>query len=463
MLKGIHNASVAKRLSLGVFLSVAPLALLWGLFPGHELEKASTSVKGVLRIVNENYVDADKASYDKLAHYALHGMVESLDPHSEFLESKDNKAFEEDLDGKFGGVGIEVELHQGHLTIVAVTPNAPSDKVGLKRGDYISTIDGFSVEHTAKMQEAVERLRGKPKTDVAVSVFRPSLNKTLSFNITREIINVNSVIGEKVLDQNIGYLRITEFSDNTGEQFWKKLNALLEKNIQALVIDLRDNPGGLLDAAVEVAEPFFKKGDLIVYTQGRKPTDKEEFKSETEGEALIMPVAILINEGTASAAEIVTGALKDTGKAIVVGERSFGKGSVQTIIKLASGEALRLTTAHYYTPNGKLIHQKGVSPHVEVVLSAEDDAKINRQVSREDITDPKEFKEHFGFEPIQDTQLLTALDVLKGVQLYDLEKIIETEKGNLKTSSTGHKVFWMTKKSVHKHSEFSGIPLGKSA
>jgi len=463
MSKVLFTGSSVKIFSVGMLLSVAPIAFMWGLFPSRDLEKTSSSIRDVLKIVNENYVDSDKASFEKLGHNALHGMVETMDPHSEFLEPKDNKEFEEDLDGKFGGVGIEVELHSGHLTIVSVTPNAPSFKAGLVRGDYITAIDGFKLEGSAKMQEAVQHLRGKPTTTVGVSVFRPSTQKTINFTLTRELISVESVTDVKVVNQNIGYLRVTEFSENTSEQFWKNINQLLEKNIQALIIDLRDNPGGLLDSAVEVAEPFFKKGDLIVYTQGRKASDKEQFRSESEGEPLDLPVVILINQGTASAAEIVTGAMKDTGKAIVVGERSFGKGSVQTIIKLKKGEALRLTTAHYYTPSGVIIHQKGITPDIEVVLSSEDDSKISRQVTRSDILDPKEFKEHFGFEPIADKQLLSAIDVLKGILVYDSMHLKDKDKINPSATRRKPNSRLIKHTAGHIHPQFSGMPLGNSA
>ena len=182
-----------------------------------------------------------------------------------------------------------------------------------------------------------------------------------------------------MLPDDIGYIRLTEFSEHTGEQFGDAINRLLKQGISSLIIDLRDNPGGIIDSAVEVAEPFFRKGELIVYTQGRIPADREEYRAETEGQPLDLPVAVLINAGTASAAEIVTGALKDTGRAVVVGERSFGKGSVQSIFKLKNGEGLRLTTAKYYTPSGVSIHGHGITPQVEVVMTAEEDQNLRDQ------------------------------------------------------------------------------------
>jgi carboxyl-terminal processing protease len=185
------------------------------------------------------------------------------------------------------------------------------------------------------------------------------------------------------------------------------------------VIDLRNNPGGLLDAAVAVASRFFRRGDLIVYTQGRSPEEREEFRSERDRQPVSLPVAVLINAGSASAAEIVAGALKDTERAVIVGERSFGKGSVQSIFRLRNGAGLRLTTARYFTPSGTTIHEVGVSPHVEVVMTPEEDDRLRVQRARPDMDDPREFEERFGFAPIQDRQLDAALDVLRGARVLE--------------------------------------------
>jgi carboxyl-terminal processing protease len=364
----------------------------WSLFPSRDLDRSTGYYREVLKTVNENYVDPDAAGFDALTRHSIHGMVETLDPHSEYLESKDNQELEEDLDGEYGGIGVEVEMRKGAFAVIAPIPGSPGDRAGIAQGDLIESIDGKPVDHGLPMDKVVDKLRGKPRTHVRVGLLRPSDGKRLDLDLIREVVKVISV--------RPGYIQVTEFSDHTGEQFDDALNGLLAKGIDSLVIDLRNNPGGLLDAAVEVAEPFFKKGDLIVYTEGRRPADEEKYFSETEGNPVKIPVAVLINGDTASAAEIVAGALKDTGKAVVVGERSYGKGSVQTIFKLKNGEGLRLTTAHYFTPSGVMINAHGVAPQVEVVMSPDEDRKLERQVARPDISDPAEFMERFEFAPI---------------------------------------------------------------
>jgi carboxyl-terminal processing protease len=418
MFKRILILAAAAAAGFAACLGAVRHAGSWSLFPNRDLNRSSEYVREVLKTVNENYVDPAAADYDKLARLSIHGMVDSLDPHSEFLESKDNEELEEDLDGEYGGIGVEIELHLGAYCVVAPLPGSPGERAGIRLGDQIVSIDGKPVSHDVPMDKVVDRLRGKAHTHVRVGLLRPSDGSRLNLDLVREVITVESVRGARILDGATGYIQIQEFSDHTGEQFEEALNQLLKRGIDSLIIDLRNNPGGLLDAAVEVAEPFFKKGDLIVYTQGRLPADRENYLSEIDGEPLRIPVAVLINGDTASAAEIVTGALKDAGRAVIVGERTYGKGSVQTIFKLKNGEGLRLTTAHYFTPSGAMINANGVSPQVEVVMTPDEDRKLERQASRPDITDPADFKERFDFAPIEDRQLDAAVDVLRAARIF---------------------------------------------
>jgi len=265
----------------------------------------------------------------------------------------------------------------------------------------------------------IDRLRGKPRTRVTVKFYRPSTRKEFELILVREVIKVESVRDVRMLSGNVGYIQLTQFSERTGKEFIDALNKLSAAGLGALILDLRNNPGGLLDAAVEVAEPFFKKGELIVYTQGRNPKDREDFLGEADEPPLTVPVAVLINAGSASAAEIVAGALRDTRKAVIVGERSFGKGSVQSIFQLKNGEGLRLTTARYYTPSGVTIHERGIEPQVDVVMSPEEDRQLRLQRARSDVEDVKEFKARFGFEPIADRQLDAALEVIQGLRSWE--------------------------------------------
>jgi carboxyl-terminal processing protease len=418
MFKRILILIGAAAVGFAACLGTVRLASSWSLFPSRDLNRSADYVRDVMKTVNENYVDPGAAGFDTLARLSMHGMVDSLDPHSQYLESKDNQELEEDLDGEYGGIGIEVEMHKGAFCVVEPIPGSPGFRAGIRLGDQIVSIDGKPVEHGVPMDKVVDKLRGRPHTHVRIGLLRPSDGSRINLDLVREVIKVVSVRGARVIDGTTGYIQIVEFSDHTGEQFDEALNQLLKKGIDSLIIDLRNNPGGLLDSAVDVAEPFFKKGELIVYTQGRKPSDQENYLSETDGDPLRMPLAVLINGDTASAAEIVAGALKDAGRAVIVGERSYGKGSVQTIFKLKNGEGLRLTTAHYFTPSGVKINAAGVSPQVEVVMTPEEDRMLERQASRPDITDPADFRERFEFTPIEDRQLDAAVDVLRAARLF---------------------------------------------
>ncbi len=421
MVKRILTVALGVVLGSCVALGVAKLAFLWGLFSDRDLDRSAEYVREVLQLVNENYVEAKDAKFTALTHAAIHGITDSLDPHSEFMEAKEYQHLQEDLSSEFGGVGIQVELRKLRVVIVAPIAGGPSERAGVQRGDEIISIDGERIER-ATIESVVGKLRGKPKTSVKLGVYRASTKRDFEFSLVREMIKTDSVRDVQVLPNNIGYLQITQFTERTGEEFVAALNKLAALNTGALIIDLRNNPGGLLDSAVAVAEPFFKKGEIIVYTQGRKPADREDYKAEADEAPLEIPTAVLINAGSASAAEIVAGALKDTHRAVIVGERSFGKGSVQSIFKLKRGEGIRLTTARYYTPSGVTLHEKGVTPNVEIVMTPEDDQNVRLQRARHDMKDPAEFKERFGFAPIEDRQLQAAKDVLLGIMILDTRK-----------------------------------------
>ncbi len=417
MLKRILTLSVGGLLGLLLATVVLRTASAWGFLPNRDLNRASDYVKDVIDTVNKNYVGDGEASYEQLAREAIHGVVGSLDPHSEFLEAEDFRRLEDDLDGEFGGIGVQVVMRDGQMIVIAPIAGTPGERAGILRGDVIESVDGYSLKNGVPMDEAIERLRGKPNTTVQVGIFRPRLNKHVDLTLVREIITVESVPEVKVLAGNLGYIQLVHFSSETGKEFKAALRKLMEAGVKGIILDMRNNPGGLLDAAVDVAEPFFDGGELVVYTQGKDPEQREDFRAGRMGLHLKLPIAVLINAGSASAAEVVTGALKDTHRAVVVGERSFGKGSVQTIFQIRNGEGMRLTTALYYTPSGVSIHKCGIKPHLEVIMTPEEDNKLRLQRARNDVDDPEMFAERFGFAPIEDRQLQTAIDVLTGADL----------------------------------------------
>lgn len=401
-----------------VAFTVIHTAAGWGLWPNRELDRATNDVRQVMELVAENYVDADKATVGELSDRAVRGLLTSLDPHSDFLEAKQYRELEEDMNAEFGGIGIQVEVRKEKVVVIAPIAGTPGDRAGIQRGDAIIAVDGEALGK-ASMSDVISRLRGRPGTEVTVRLFRPSAQRELDFRLTREIIRIESVRDARVLPGGIGYLQLTQFSERTGEEFRAAMARLTGEGVKGLILDLRNNPGGLLDAAVDVAEPFFPAGELIVYTQGRAPGRREEFRSRSRRLPFDAPMVVLINAGTASAAEIVSGALKDTGRAVLVGERSFGKGSVQSIFPLKNGEGVRLTTARYYTPSGVTIHERGIEPQVEVVMTPEEDARVRLQRSRSDVSDPAEFRERFGFDPVEDRQLATAREVMQGLLAWD--------------------------------------------
>ena len=370
----------------------------------------------VLRIIHEKYVDEDAVDYDTLINAALEGMLSSLDPHSQYLSSEKFTALQEETQQQYGGIGIQIENRDGRVTVVSPIADTPGEAAGILPGDQIVRVDGENTEGYAS-DRMVELLRGEPGEPVDLTLFRPKTEETLELTIVREIIALESVRDVSLLEDGIGYIRVTQFGERTGVEFAEAVEGLENEDMRGLIIDLRNNPGGLLSASVDVAGLFFDRGEMVVYTQGRDRESRREIRSRTAARAGEYPIVVLINSGSASASEIVAGALRDTSRAVIVGETSFGKGSVQSVEPLRNGDALRYTSARYYTPAGVTIHEKGVKPDILVDLTIEEEARLLQQRSRPDLG-PEEFEARFGFSPIEDKQLTAAKDVLKGLFLH---------------------------------------------
>lgn len=388
----------------------------WSAGAGREKEVARFA--RILEAVNENYVEGDPAAYDKLTTRSLQEMVKSLDPHSEFLTRRDFEEVQNDLRSEFGGIGVQIEFREQKVTVIAPIAGTPGERAGILRGDQIVKVDGKDIEGPS-VSKAVEKLRGSPGTKVSVTLRRPSTGANLDLELVREIIKVNTVRVSSMIRPGLGYVQLTQFTERTGDEFRAALDRLEGEGMKALVLDLRNNPGGLLSAAVAVVDPFFKDGELVLSTKGRNGRLQHEHRATASDKSRTYPVAVLVNSGSASAAEIVTGALRDTHRAVIVGERTFGKGSVQTLLPVGEGEAVRLTTARYYTPGGKVIHGKGIDPDVDIPVSVEDDGKLALQRARTDFSSAADFKARFGFDPIPDRQLEAAIDVLHGVLAFE--------------------------------------------
>src|ERR1041385_748316 len=336
----------------------------------------------VMEKVRKDYVDGQKLTYQDLVYGALKGMLNTLDPHSEFMEPDKYKDLQNDTQGAFGGLGIVVSMKDNFVTVVAPMDESPGFKAGILTGDRIIRIDGKSTEKMS-LQDAVKTLRGDPGTEVKITVFRPSSSQLEDFTLTRSVINIDmvkDVHGKKEFplgEDKIGYIRLVQFGEKTSDDLEQALTTLKKQGMQALVLDLRWNPGGLLDQAVDVCEKFLPRGQLVVSTEGRNAAQNSRRVANGKGDELHgMPMVVLINLGSASASEIVAGCLQDLKRAIVLGEKSFGKGSVQSILPLQDGSALRLTTAKYYTPSHKVIHEEGITPDITVAMSDEDERDV---------------------------------------------------------------------------------------
>lgn len=377
------------------------------------------TVARAMELVRQEYVDESKTDYEALAYSALRGMLENLDPHSDFMEPDDFKGMQEDTKSEFGGLGVVVGMKSERLTIVSPMEGTPGFRAGLLPGDVLLEIDGRAADKMT-LRTAVNKLRGAPGTTVKLAVAREGEAKPLEFSIEREVIKVPSVRGARILESGpgpkIGYVRVTQFSEPTGREFAAALDKLEKQGMDALVLDLRFNPGGLLGSAVEVAGEFLPAGSLVAYTEGRSESSNRRYRVPDKKKRIrSYPVAVLVNGSSASGAEIVAGALKDSGRALLVGETTFGKGSVQSVVSLPDGSAVRLTTAKYFTPGKQPIHEVGVAPHVRATMPAEEEAALLSSRRQEDLP-PGAGRS--GEEPFVDVPLQRATDALRGVLLH---------------------------------------------
>jgi len=399
----------------------------------------------------------------KLINEALNGMLSGLDPHSTFLDKDNFKDLQQGTSGEFGGLGIEVGMEDGFVLVISPIEDTPAYNAGLKSGDLIMKLDSTAVKGLT-LNEAVKLMRGKPGSSIILQVFREGIDSPFDLKVTRAQIKTKS-IKAKLVEPNYAYIRVTQFQERTGEDLaiaLKKLRAENKFAFNGIILDIRNNPGGLLNSSVAVSAAFLKEGDLVVYTEGRAPDskmnlttspenfvkndpDKNNFLKDLPVDIKDTPMVVLINNGSASASEIVAGALQDHKRALIVGTRSFGKGSVQSILPMMNGTAIKLTTARYFTPNGRSIQAKGIEPDVIVEdgmenlairevdlnnrLSNPEDARTKSKEAKPDLKEVKDGPTGDGpealrnFKPTKfgeedDKQFIEALNILKGIDLY---------------------------------------------
>jgi carboxyl-terminal processing protease len=437
-----HNSAMKRRVVFGLVLA----ALLLNLAVGAKIylnasrtasnqDNAAANLalfNDAIQKIRGEYVDGKDLTYQQLVYSALKGAVGKLDPHSEFLDADSFQQLQDDTEGQFGGLGLVVGLKNGYITVISPMDDTPGFRAGILAGDRIVKVDGKGVLRQS-LGDVVKLLRGEPGSSVALTVERPATGETKSFTLNRAIIQmtmVKDINGKKTFPlgaDKIGYIHITQFGDSTGDELQAALDKLKEQGMKGLILDLRWNPGGLLDQAVSVCQKFLPRGQLVVSTEGRHMLEK--YYARGNGDELKgIPIVVLVNLGSASAAEIVTGCLQDLKRAVVLGEKTFGKGSVQTVFPLDDGSALKLTVAKYYTPSHKVIHEHGITPDILVPLTDAEEAAllINRSPGGIDAIPSKS---RAVVESIHDRQLERAEDLLKGLILYqDLAGATKPEK-----------------------------------
>ncbi|HEY5702465.1 MAG TPA: S41 family peptidase [Gammaproteobacteria bacterium] len=416
-----------------IFLTGIGLQLSHGDNENLPLDEIRTFTEVFSKIKNDYVEEVDDR---KLLEDAIRGMLAGLDPHSTYLDRESYKELQEGTTGEFGGLGIEVGMENGFVKVIAPIDDTPAKKAGIEAGDLIIKLDDTPVKGLS-LNDAISRMRGKPGTDITLTIIRNGEEKPLVITITRAVIRVNSVRA-RTLEPGYGYLRISSFQANTGRDLRQELDRLSEENnykLKGVVMDLRNNPGGVLNAAVEVSDLFLDKG-LIVYTEGRIKNSDLKFNARPLNVVRDLPIVILVNEGSASASEIVAGALQDHDRAVIVGQQTFGKGSVQTILPMADEAAVKLTTARYFTPSGRSIQASGITPDIIIdkltVERVEEDGngivkeadlsghlentKPEEETDAEVAEDEKPQTEKRRLS-ITDYELYEALNILKGISL----------------------------------------------
>jgi carboxyl-terminal processing protease len=402
----------------------------------------------VLSLVEANYVD--EVDSGKLVQGAIRGMLKELDPHTAYMTEEMFNEMQVDTKGEFGGLGITIGLKDEVLTVIAPIEDTPAWRAGIKAGDQIVKVDGESTRDMT-VENAVKKMRGVPGTSVTISVMREEFTEPRDFAIVRDIIKLKSV-KSRVIDDAVGYVRVTQFQERTDTDLEAALTALWAQRpaLKGLILDLRNNPGGLLDQAVLVSGSFLEKGKLVVYTKGRKASNNAEYKVRGSGGRTSFPMVVLVNHGSASASEIVAGALQDWGRAVILGVDTFGKGSVQTVVPLEDGSGLRLTTAKYYTPKGRSIQNTGIKPDI-VVPSAtiqvkktpaghgEKEKDLENHLASEatqqegaapDGQEPESEAETEAASDAEDFQLQRALDLLKTWEIFQKTRGAATALAN---------------------------------
>jgi carboxyl-terminal processing protease len=379
-----------------------------------------------LTMVKKNYVEEVKTR--DLVYGAIKGMLSSLDPHSSFLNPEAYKEMQAETRGEFGGIGIQIGVKEGMLTVIAPIEDTPAYRAGIKAGDKIIKINNEATRNMS-LHDAVSKMRGAPKTPVTIAIFREGWKETKDFTLVREIIKIKSV-KSKLLEDGIGYVKISQFQEQTASDLSAVMDNLTQEKINSLILDLRNNPGGLLNSAVSVTSQFLPPNKLVVYIKGRKG-DRTEYNTSDDRPSYDVPMIVLVNEGSASASEIVAGALKDWDRAVILGAKTFGKGSVQSVIPLSDGSGLRLTTAIYYTPKGTSIQATGIVPDIIVKLEPKEKGTEHPVIREKDLerhlennVEQEEPKEPEEMAPIEveekdDAQLQRAIDLLKTWKVFE--------------------------------------------